>query len=340
MKITIKEIAAIAGVHRATVDKVLHHREGVSDEVRSKVQRIIDEAGYKPNPLGKALKHANKKVVIAAVLVKVDALTELRKGIEKAYDDYKKFNMEIQYHMVDYPQAEKQAEILSGLNPENCAGVVVSPLSHPAVEAALKKLKDAAIPVVTLNIDCTDKENRLCFVGQDMEKAGWTAARMADILLGSKGQVAILGSNSHLFSVAEREKGFRHYMRENAPHISVLPSIETNEDPALTFQKTTELLQKAPPDLLFVTGGSAAEAARALQNLPPVPQRPFFICFERYPAIESLLHNSIITCTISSDLTTQGYEAIKQLFEFIVFNRRPTHGSFYMPIGIILRENL
>ena len=30
MKITIKQIAEIAGVHRSTVDKVLHNREGVS----------------------------------------------------------------------------------------------------------------------------------------------------------------------------------------------------------------------------------------------------------------------------------------------------------------------
>lgn len=340
MKITIKEIAAIAGVHRSTVDKVLHHREGVSDAVRSKVQHIIDEAGYKPNPLGKALKHTKEKIVVAAVLVKVDALTELRNGIEKAYEDYKKFNLEIQYYMVDYPQAEKQAKILLELSLENCAGVVVSPLSHPSVDAALKKLKNAGLPVVTLNIDCTDKENRLCFVGQDMEKAGRTAAHMADILLGSKGRVAVLGSNSHLLSVAEREKGFRRYMMENAPYISVLPSIETNEDPVLTFQKATELLQKAPPDMFFVTGGCAAEAARALQSFPSVPKRPFLICFERYPAIEALLRSSIITCTISSDLIAQGYEAIKQLFEFIMFNRRPTQCSFYMPIGIILRENL
>ena len=52
MKVTIKEIAERAGVHRATVDKVLHNRVGVSDEVRMKVQRIIKEMGYTPNPAG------------------------------------------------------------------------------------------------------------------------------------------------------------------------------------------------------------------------------------------------------------------------------------------------
>ena len=44
----------MAGVHRSTVDKVLHNREGVSQEVRERVQKIIDEYQYKPNPIGQA----------------------------------------------------------------------------------------------------------------------------------------------------------------------------------------------------------------------------------------------------------------------------------------------
>ena len=43
MKVTMKQIAEIAGVHRSTVDKVIHGRPGVSDDVRQKVQKIIDE---------------------------------------------------------------------------------------------------------------------------------------------------------------------------------------------------------------------------------------------------------------------------------------------------------
>ena len=55
MRVTMKEIAERAGVHQATVDKVVHNRVGVSDEVRAKVQAIIDELGYKPNPTGRVL---------------------------------------------------------------------------------------------------------------------------------------------------------------------------------------------------------------------------------------------------------------------------------------------
>jgi len=60
MRATLKQIAEMSGVHRSTVDKVLHGREGVSSEVRDRVQKIIDELGYQPNAIGKALGPAEK----------------------------------------------------------------------------------------------------------------------------------------------------------------------------------------------------------------------------------------------------------------------------------------
>ena len=72
MGVTIKQIAEMAGVHRSTVDKVLHHREGVSDAVRIRIQKIIDECNYQTNPIGKALKMQEKEIQIGIILLKVD----------------------------------------------------------------------------------------------------------------------------------------------------------------------------------------------------------------------------------------------------------------------------
>ena len=45
MKITIRKIAELAGVSRGTVDKVVHDRAGVSDEVRAQVQKVKHSGG-------------------------------------------------------------------------------------------------------------------------------------------------------------------------------------------------------------------------------------------------------------------------------------------------------
>ena len=54
-RITIKEIAKMAGVSVTSVSFVLNGKPGVSDETRQRVQRIIDESGFRPNLTSKKL---------------------------------------------------------------------------------------------------------------------------------------------------------------------------------------------------------------------------------------------------------------------------------------------
>ena len=69
---TIKEIAKLAGVSPATVSRVINNSGYVKDEVRKRVQKVIDETGYRPNPFAKAL-HQNKSQTIGVILPKINA---------------------------------------------------------------------------------------------------------------------------------------------------------------------------------------------------------------------------------------------------------------------------
>lgn len=46
---TIKEIAALAGVSRGTVDRVLNNRGSVSAATAAKIKQIATALDYKPN---------------------------------------------------------------------------------------------------------------------------------------------------------------------------------------------------------------------------------------------------------------------------------------------------
>ena len=54
-RLTIKEIAKMAGVSMTAVSFVLNDRPGVSEETREKVRKIIEETGFKPNLNSKKL---------------------------------------------------------------------------------------------------------------------------------------------------------------------------------------------------------------------------------------------------------------------------------------------
>ena len=75
---TLKEIAARAGVSAATVSYVLNNSAKVSDETKHKVEKIIQETGYRSNMLAQSLRKNHTSlvgVVVEDITVWQTALT-------------------------------------------------------------------------------------------------------------------------------------------------------------------------------------------------------------------------------------------------------------------------
>ncbi len=52
---TIKEVASMAGVSTQTISRVLNERPDVSPDTRKRVQKVIEELGYRPSALARSL---------------------------------------------------------------------------------------------------------------------------------------------------------------------------------------------------------------------------------------------------------------------------------------------
>lgn len=170
MKVTMKEIAERAGVHPSTVDKVVHHRVGVSDEVRARVQAIINELGYTPNPSGRMLQRQGKVYRISAILVEVDALPYLKKGIERGVKEQTGFDIEVSYAVTGFQEAKQQSEYIVKAVEDKADGIILSPINADCVRRAIDRAADAGIPVITTDSDI-DGSRRTCCVQHRQRKS-------------------------------------------------------------------------------------------------------------------------------------------------------------------------
>lgn len=66
-KLTLDDIAELAGVSRATVSRVINNYPHITLEVRERVQKIILETGYKPNKIAQSLA-SNRSGIIGLVI--------------------------------------------------------------------------------------------------------------------------------------------------------------------------------------------------------------------------------------------------------------------------------
>jgi LacI family sucrose operon transcriptional repressor len=74
---TIKDIAEMANVSRTTVSRVLNNSGYVSEEVRKRILKIIEETGYVPSEHAKSLRTKRTKV-IGVILPKISTETSSR----------------------------------------------------------------------------------------------------------------------------------------------------------------------------------------------------------------------------------------------------------------------
>ncbi|WED24294.1 LacI family transcriptional regulator [Vibrio sp. JC009] len=84
---TIKEIAALADTSISSVSRVINNSGYVREEVRIRIQKVLDETGYRPNALAKAL-HSKRSQTIGVILPKINATSSSENiaGIDEYFD--------------------------------------------------------------------------------------------------------------------------------------------------------------------------------------------------------------------------------------------------------------
>ena len=341
MRVTMKEIAERAGVHQATVDKVVHNRVGVSDEVRAKVQAIIDELGYKPNPTGRVLQRQGKKYRIYAILVDVDALPYLKNGIEQGLKEWAGFDIEVTHAVTGFQEAKRQSEYIDKAVLDKADGIILSPINADCVRRAIDRAADAGIPVITTDSDI-DGSRRTCCVSIDSAKASRIAGRLIGQFLNGQGKIAIISSaietENNNYYVRMREQGFTDFIRREYPEIEIVSCIESFEDPQITYRKTTELL-KEQPELrgLYITCGGVAQVGRALIESGRADSIRV-LCYEDYPEIVELIRQGVVDWTLGGEKAAQGSLPVKLIMDQLVFGRKPSTDRIFTDARILIKE--
>lgn len=343
MKVTIKEIAERAGVHRATVDKVLHDRPGVSDEVRQQIKQLIKEMGYTPNPAGRVLQKQGKVYRLAVILCAVDAMPFLKEGVEWGVRKQSNFDIEVAYYQTSFQNAAEQSQIIRNVVKEEVDGIILSPIHSDQVRKAINYAVSEGVPVVTTNADIPSSD-RLCFVGQDGERASCIAGRLMGQFLDGEGEIAVISSSidseNNNYFVTIREQGFRKFITEGYPDIRIVEFVESFEDPNITYQRTKELIEKYP-DLrgIYITCGGVAEVGRALEESGKA-DRIRVISYEDYPEILELIRRDVIDVTLASDIIRQGKLPVQILMNKLVFNETPDDEQIFTESRILVKESI
>ena len=96
-KVTIKDIAKIAGVSFKTVSRVINKESGVREETKGKVQKVLSEYNYATNYFAKNLRRKSNKTIIISTKKEEGVFLNQWSGIvlKNIIDEARRYNYEV-----------------------------------------------------------------------------------------------------------------------------------------------------------------------------------------------------------------------------------------------------
>ena len=172
MRATIKIIAERAGVSIGTVDRVLHDRPYVKEEVRRRVLEVMEELDYRPNRMASALATSGLTRQFAIIQPTWESYVgaAMAAGVEKFRRERQDYNV----HVTVYPYPQGQTETCLRLldqAAEETQGIALCAADCPPVRQKLEELAERRVPVVTFNSDIAGGK-RLCGGGRPPRRPG------------------------------------------------------------------------------------------------------------------------------------------------------------------------
>lgn len=129
-KPTIDDVAALAGVARTTVSRVLNSQPNVRDEVREKVMRAVSMLGYRVNLQARNL--AGRRGLRICLIHASDFDTEPNSYFNSALElgatrASARLGAQLITHVVNQNDRDAASEILSRVSDDQCDGVILTP---------------------------------------------------------------------------------------------------------------------------------------------------------------------------------------------------------------------
>ncbi|AOF89491.1 LacI family DNA-binding transcriptional regulator [Sinorhizobium sp. RAC02] len=247
MRPTVHDIADTAGVSLATVDRVLNDRPGVRGVTKAKVEAAIISLGYVRDV---AAANLAKSRVYPLVFILPEGDNPFMRGLEaevrRAGRHSAAERTRLSVATVPAFDAGALVKAIDVAIMENVSGIAAVVVDAPEVSAAIARAHAAGIPFVTLVSDLANS-GRDHFVGVDNIAAGRTAGSLMGRFLGERpGTVAVLAGSMRVRDHRERLDGFRAAIAAMPVARTVLPVLEGQDDPDLSFSLISDCLAANP----------------------------------------------------------------------------------------------
>ena len=247
-RISQRDIARQLGINVSTVSRALRGLDGVSPELRQKIEQLAETNGYRPNPFAVSLRYDTTRTIgIVVPDVSFNQYAHIVKSIEA--EARKAGYMCIITDSDD--SYEKEADCLELLVNMHVEGIIICPAQDTTDFAKLLRLRQTNIPIVLF-----DRAPDIGISSVIINDAASARQATNTLIDGGARRIAFLGGPNVMKQNTDRKHGYLEALRESGITIQT----ELVKCHRISFNiglsDTLELLSlPEPPDAILATHG-------------------------------------------------------------------------------------
>nr|WP_298921176.1 LacI family DNA-binding transcriptional regulator [uncultured Roseobacter sp.] len=324
------DIAKLAGVGIATVDRVLNSRGRVKEATRQRVLQAKAAIENGTQVLGR-VKPWRLKVFLPDV---AGPSTDFLGECFQRYGELGNATIECIFTAKMEPAA--LARKLRSCEGQGIDAVAFQALEDQRVRDAVEYLRLRNIPCLAL-VSPLPNLPLIGFVGSDGRAGGRTAALMMGLACPQGGRIVILSGGQLYRSHESREMGFRSFLRSDCPHLDAIQTVSGQDDSGRNFETITDILQQHQDIVgIYNVGGGNEGVVKALDKLG-LTDEVKFIGHNLTPKTRNYLLDRAMHFIIHQDMRLLAEQAVEAMLANLE-NRASTIAS--VPVEVITRENL
>lgn len=344
-KITIIDVAKLAGVSKGTVDRVVHNRGEVSQKSTEKVKQVIKDLGYEPNLYASML--ATKKEHTIACLIpdfsKGEYWDRIHLGILEGEEDAKQFNVEVRVFQYNQYNPDSFKDACKELLKSNPSGVVLPPLFKNDTHTFTNTLCEKGIPYVYVDSKLED-DSYFGYFGMPMYQSGYLCAHLLTERCSQEevDKVAVIrimrDKTRQSDPTINRRAGFMDYMSEYFPDTEIHNVFIGPNDQKATYSTLDKFFKENPNIKYVVMFNSRVHLISKYLSKNQVEGRRV-IGFDDLEKNIEALNSGIVSILISQHTQNQTHQAIKSLVDYLIMHKKPSKKDNYMHMDILTRLN-
>lgn len=331
--LSIKDIALKANVSITTVSFIINGKakeKAISDAVIKKVQKIIEDSGYKPNQLARSLRTGTSHII---GLIVEDISNSFFSSIARLIEDkaYKK-GYKIIYSSTEN-KVEKTKELINLFKVRKVDAYIISPIK--GIEEDIQDLLNDNKPVILFDRNLPKIDTN--YVGANHFSASYEAVE--SFIKDGKRNIALVTTDIDVQQIAERFEGYKKSIidHELSYQERLVLKIPFNQAETTTINQIKELLRNTEIDaVLFATNYLAISGLKALKDLNKKIDDSFSVIgYDDHEAFE--LHSPGIS-TIQQPLEEIAEAIIKLILAQLSVKTKLPDQQIVIPAKLIIRS--